>query len=148
MISIVVADDHPVVRQGLQSFLALEPDLCLIGAASDGREAVGLVESLQPDVLVLDLMMEGLSGLEVARQVSKRVPRTRIVVLSMYDSEAYVHEALRAGAKAYVLKGSTLSEIVRAIRKAAAGYLYLSPPLSEEALEMYRERLDASELGV
>lgn len=146
VITIVLADDHHVVRQGLRALLSAEPDLSIIGEAGDGLEAARLTESLQPDVLVLDLMMGGLSGLEVARQVTKRVPKTKIVILSMYDNEAYVHEALRAGAKAYVLKGSTSSELVRAVREAALSRRYLSPPLSERAIEAYLQRTEVTAL--
>jgi len=106
MTTIVLADDHHVVRQGLRSLLEAESDFSVVGEAGDGLEATQLVERLQPDVLVLDLMMPSLNGLEVTRQVSQRSPRTHVVILSMHPNEAYVLEALRAGAAAYVLKES------------------------------------------
>ena len=148
MINIVLADDHHVVRQGLRALLVAEPDFKVVGEASDGLEAVRLVDSVKPDVLVVDLMMAGLNGLEVTRQVSRLSPKTRIVILSMYGNEAYVLEALRAGAKAYVLKESTTGELVLAIRQAAAGHRYLSLPLSENALEEYRQKINATELDL
>jgi two-component system response regulator NreC len=140
MITLVLADDHHVVRQGLRALLEAEPDLQVIGEAADGLETVRLVVNLRPDILVLDLMMGGISGLEVARQVSKRSPKTGVVILSMYGNEAYVLEALKAGAKAYVLKESTAGELVKAVRAAVAGRRYLSSSLSERAIEAYVEK--------
>jgi two-component system response regulator NreC len=140
MTTIVLADDHHVVRQGLRSLLEAESDFSVVGEAGDGLEATQLVERLQPDVLVLDLMMPSLNGLEVTRQVSQRSPRTHVVILSMHPNEAYVLEALRAGAAAYVLKESTSAELVRAVREAVAGGRYLSPPLSERAIEVYMQK--------
>jgi DNA-binding NarL/FixJ family response regulator len=139
-LSLVLADDHRIVRQGLRALLATEPDFRLVGEAADGLEAVRLVERLRPDVLILDLFLPGLSGLEVARRVHQRLPHTRIVILSMYDNEAYVVEALRAGAAAYVLKVSGAEELMRAVREAAAGRQFLSPPISEHALQSYRDK--------
>lgn len=148
MITIVLADDHHVVRQGLRSLLQAEPDCSIVGEAGDGLEAAQLVERLQPDVLVLDLMMPGLNGLEVTRQVSQRSPRTHVVILSMHPNEAYVVEALRAGASAYVLKESTSAELVRAVRQAVAGRRYLSPPLSERAIEIYMQKAEPAALDL
>src|SRR6058998_746016 len=101
-IRIVLADDHQVVRQGFRALLQEESDFEIVGEVGDGLEAVRLVEKQKPHVLVVDLMMPGLNGLEVARQVTQRSPRTRIVVLSMHADEAYVLEALKNGASAYV----------------------------------------------
>jgi DNA-binding NarL/FixJ family response regulator len=143
-LTLMLADDHQIVRQGLKVLLKTEPDLQLVGEASDGLEAVRLAERLQPQVLVLDLMMPGLNGLEVARQVARRSPRTCIVILSMHSDEAYVVEALRAGAHAYVLKESGAEELVRAIRAVAAGERYFSPPLSEPALGAYLQKVEST----
>ena len=142
MTTIVLADDHAIVRQGLRAMLEAVSGFRVIGEASDGLETSRLVERLQPDVLVVDLMMSGINGLEVTRQVSKRSPRTRVVVFSMYGNEGYVLEALRAGAKAYVLKESASDELVYAVREAAAGHHYLSSPLSERAIEGYIRKTD------
>ena len=146
MTTIVLADDHHVVRQGLRSLLEAEPDFSIVGEAGDGLEAAQLVERLQPDVLVLDLMMPGLNGLEVTRQVSQRSPQTHVVILSMHPNEAYVLEALRAGAAAYVIKESTSAELVRAVREAVAGRRYLSPPLSERAIKAYMQKAESAAL--
>ena len=140
MISIILADDHTIVRQGLRTLLESDPELRVTGEASDGLQAIGLVERLKPDVLVLDLMMPEMNGIEVARQIKSRSPQTRVVILSMYANEAYVLEALRAGALGYVLKDSHSSELLRAIHEAHAGQHYLSAPLSERAIEVYIQK--------
>ncbi len=147
MTTIVLADDHQVVRQALRALLETEPDFHVIGEAGDGLETVRLVERLQPDSLVLDLMMGDINGLEVTRQVSKRSPRTRVVILSMYGNEAYVVEALRVGARAYVLKESSSGELVRAIREAVAGRHYLGPPMSEQAIKTYMQKTESTMLN-
>ena len=146
MISIVLADDHGIVRQGLWSLLEAEPDFNIIGEAADGLEAAQLAERLQPDVLVTDLMMGSTNGLEVIRQVNRRSPKTNVVIFSMYGNEAYVLEALRSGAKAYVLKESSSEELIAGIRQAAAGQHYLSSPLSERAIEGYVQKTEAATL--
>ncbi|MFZ1550765.1 MAG: response regulator transcription factor [Anaerolineae bacterium] len=143
---IVLADDHPIVRQGLRALLEAETDFQLVGEAGDGLEAVGLVERVKPDVLVLDLMMPGLAGFEVARQTRQRSPQTRIVILSMHADEGYVLEALTAGASAYVLKKSTTADLVKAIRDAIAGRRFLSPPLSEHLIDAYVEKTKSAPL--
>ncbi len=146
MTTILLADDHQIVRQGLRALLEAERDLQVIGEAGDGLEAVHHVELLSPKVLVLDLMMPGLNGLDVLRQIKKRKPSTQIVILSMYANEAYVVEALQNGASAYVLKDSTSADLVQAVREAAAGRRYLSPPLSARAIKVYQEKAQAATL--
>lgn len=141
--TIVLADDHPIVRQGLRTVLEAEPDLTIIGEAADGLETVELAARLRPQVLILDLMLPGLSGLEVTRQVHQRSPQTRVVILSMHANEAYVLEALRNGASAYVLKEAGAAELLQAVREVTAGRRYLSPPLSERAIEAYVEKAAA-----
>lgn len=138
--TIVLADDHRIVRQGLRALLAGEADFEVVGEADDGREALELVKRLNPDVLVLDLMMPGLNGLEVARQLPRQSPGVRVVVLSMYDDEGFVLEALANGVSGYVLKDSNSSDLVHAVREVAAGRRYLSPPLSDRAIEAYQQR--------
>lgn len=143
MISIVLVEDHQIVRQGIKMLLATEPDFRVVGETGDGLEAVQLVERLRPNVAVVDLMLPGIGGLEVAREVKARLPQTRLVVLSMHSGEAYVLEALRAGALAYVLKESSSNDLVFAIREALAGRYYLSPPLSERSIMTYLEKARA-----
>ena len=139
-LTLVVADDHRIMRQGLCALLRTEADFRLAGEAADGVEALRLVERLRPDVLVLDLMMPGLGGLEVTRLTGRRSPRTRTVVLSMHSDEAYVVEALRAGAAAYVLKDSGADELFLAVREAAAGRRFVSPAIAENVLQAYARK--------
>ena len=144
MTTIVLADDHQIVRQGLRALLEAEPEFSVTGEASDGLEVAALVEQLEPDVLLLDIKMPGLNGLEVTRQVRRRTPNTNVVILSMYASEAYVMEALRNGAVGYVLKGASAADLVQAVKDVAEGRRYLSPPLSERAIEAYVQKAVAS----
>jgi DNA-binding NarL/FixJ family response regulator len=143
---IILADDHHVVREGLRALLEAEPDLTVAGEAADGLTTVHLVERVKPDVLVVDVMMPALNGLEVTRQVVRRSPDTRVIVLSMYSDESYVMEALKNGAAGYVLKSSTRSDLVQAIREVMAGERYLSAPLSARAVEAYVERAKGTEV--
>ena len=116
IISIVLAEDHAVVRQALKVLLEGDPTFEIVGEAADGLETVAMVDELRPDVLLLDLIMPGLNGLEVARQVTQRSPEVRIVVLSMHSDEEYVLEALGHGVMGYILKDSGASELVDAIK--------------------------------
>lgn len=142
--TIVLADDHQVVRQGLRAMLEAEPHLRVIGEAGNGMEVARMVERLRPNVLVIDLMMPGMNGLEVTRQVKKRSLNTHVIVLSMHKDESYVIEALKNGAAGYVLKESSAEELLKAIREAVAGRRYLSPPLSNAAIEAYMHRSSAT----
>ena len=127
--TIVLAEDHHIVRQGLHALLESKPSFAIVGEASDGLEAIDIVERLQPDIILLDMVMPGLGGAEVTKRIRKCSPNTRVVMLSMYDNEAYVVEALRAGAMAYVLKGCVSDELVHAIDEAAAGRYYIAAAL-------------------
>ena len=146
--SIVLADDHHIVRQGLRTLLEAEQEFTVVGETADGLKVADLVEQLRPDVLVLDLMMPGLNGLEIARQVSQRSPKTRIIILSMHANEAYVLEALRNGAAGYVLKDANPAEMVQAVREVTAGRHYLSRPLSERAIQTYAQKAEAAPLDL
>ena len=136
-INILLADDHPIVRRGLRSLFEGEANFSVVGETGDGLEAVRLSERLGADVLVVDIMMPGLNGLEVTRQVRQRCPRTRVAVLSVSGDEPYVVEALRNGASAYVLKGSNGADLIHAVREAAAGRRFLGPPLSQRMIDMF-----------
>ena len=147
-VTILLADDHHVVRQGLRMLLEAQGDFRVVAEVGDGLEAVKLTERFTPSVLIVDVMMPGLNGLEVTRQVGQRSPRTRVIILSMYSNEAYVLEALRNGAAGYVLKESTATDLVRAVHEVAAGRRYLSPPLSEHAIEAYLEKAQDTPLDL
>jgi two-component system response regulator NreC len=138
--TVVLADDHRVVRNGLRALLDAEADLSVVGEAADGLETLALVERLKPTVLVADVAMPGLSGLDVTREARRRSPETRTVILSMYANEAYVLEAINYGAYGYVMKDASAADLLRAVREAAAGRLYLSPPLNISAVEDYARR--------
>jgi len=151
-IRVLIADDHSIVREGIRHVLATDADFEVIGEATDGIEAVALAESLQPDVVVLDLTMPGLSGFDAAVQIRERAPRVRILVLSIHDHEEYVLRSVRAGAQAYLRKDASPAELRQAIRAVHEGTGVFSAPVSHklssalrgEALEqMRRERLDA-----
>lgn len=136
-ISILIADDHKLFRECIRALLEMQPDFRIVGEAANGLEALTLAMQLRPTLLVLDIAMPGIGGLEVIRQIKKRYPEMFIVVLSAYNDEGYVIDALSHGASAYVLKEQSVGDLVLAIKAAAAGYRYLSPPLSERALEIY-----------
>ena len=132
------------MRQALRYLLDAQPDIEVVGEAADGLEATRIVESLQPDVLVVDMMMGGMNGIEVTRDVGKLSPKTCVVVLSMHADEGYVLEALRAGAKAYVLKDSVADHLLHAIREAILGRRYLSHPLSEHVIQSYLQKQEGT----
>ncbi len=139
-ITIVLGDDHTIVLKGLRAFLEGQPGFSILGEAQDGLKLTSLTERLKPDVLVADLMMPGLNGFDVTRRVVKRFPKTKVVILSMYSTEAHVVEALRSGASAYVLKDARPEELVSAIREAAAGRRFLSAPFRTDLIDTYLKR--------
>ena len=133
MTTVIIADDHEIVRRGLRGII--EGEGCrVVGEASDGLSAAQLAEKLKPHVLVLDLNMPRLHGIEVLRQTRANSPHTRVIVLSMHSDEPYVIESLRAGAMAYILKGSESQEISHALKEVLAGRRFLSATLSEWAI--------------
>ncbi len=137
MTTIVLVDDHQIVRQGLRALLENESDFDIVGESGSGQDGLALVARTQPDILIVDLMLPDLNGLEVTRRVAQQSPKTRVVVLSMRSVESYVLEALNLGAYAYVLKMSSAEDLVYAVRETLAGRHYLSPPLSERAIMSY-----------
>lgn len=143
MTTILLADDHALVRQGLRVLLEEEPEFTVVGEAGSGLEAIRRCSDLKPDILVLDIMLEDVSGIEVARQVKENCPRTAIVVLSMYGDKKHVLEALQAGAKAYVVKKSVSSELVQAVREALVGRRYLGPSLADVVVDAYLEKAES-----
>jgi DNA-binding NarL/FixJ family response regulator len=143
MTTILLADDHALVRQGLKALLEDEPNFSVVGEAGSGLEAIRMCSELSPDVLVLDIMMGDISGIEVARQVKDKCPATAIVVLSMYGDKKHVLEALQAGARAYVVKKSVSAELVQAVKEISIGRRYLGPFLADVVVDAYLEKAEA-----
>ncbi len=138
--TIVLADDHPIVREGLRTVLEREPDLAVVGEASDGMETLELVERLKPALLILDVRMPGKSGLEVAREIAQSSPKTRVLVLSMYAAEGYVMEALASGVAGYILKETDTGNLIPAIRQILGGRRYLSPAVNDHVIDVYVQK--------
>lgn len=145
-ISILLADDHEIFRHGLQMLLNSQTDFQVVGQAADGLEAVALAERLRPDVLIVDLIMPGLNGIEVTSQIKQRLQGIRVVVLSMYDDERYVVSALQNGADGFVLKDANTSDLLQAVRIAMAGQCFLSPSLTKRAVQGYIKHCQTSEM--
>jgi len=143
-IRIVLADDHQLFRRGLRVLLEQQPDLTVVAEAKDGREAVAAVESLKPEVLVIDIGMQNLNGIEAARQLTESESSVAIVILSMHSDEGYVLRALKAGAKAYLLKDSAEADLIRAIHAVADGKSFFSPAVSKVLLDDYMRKLQRS----
>ena len=136
-LKVLVADDHAIVREGMCQLLADHPAMDLVGQAVDGHDVLRKARQLQPQVVLLDIAMPGLNGLEALTLLMEAAPETRVVILSMYDKEAYVHRALCAGARGYVLKTDSGREVIEAILKVADGQYYLSPKLNAEVIRKY-----------
>jgi DNA-binding NarL/FixJ family response regulator len=134
-IRVLLADDHAVLRDSLKAYLALSRDLDVVGEASDGLQAIAQVEALRPQILLLDLAMPGLSGLEVLRRVTRDAPDCRVIVLSQHDAPQYVMPALQAGARGYLLKRGGGAEVVQAIRAVASGQSYLNPAITQIVID-------------
>lgn len=139
-IRILIADDHQIFREGLRLLLEAKPGFSVVGEAPDGLQALELAERLRPDVMIVDVSLPGLTGIEVVRLVHQRWPQTRTIVLSSHADESYVLNALRHGAVGYVLKHFSTEDLIQAIREAIAGRHYLSPPLSALAIDAYVEK--------
>lgn len=140
-LDLVVADDHTMMRQGLCKILDEQPDWHVVAQASDGREAVKLVLEREPHVAILDIGMPLLNGIEVTRQLSRRLPRLHVLILSMHAEEAYITQALQAGAQGYLLKDSADVELIRAVSSVAAGKSYFSPAVARVMLDDYVRHL-------
>ena len=136
MIRVIIADDHHLVRQGLRALLEISREVEVIGEAATGYEAVELVEKLQPDVVVMDLSMPRLDGVQAATRILELKSRTEVVIVSMHADTAIVQNLVRRGVKGYLLKDALSGELMFAIRSAAAGKLYLSPTISEAVMNM------------
>ncbi|MBL8218929.1 MAG: response regulator transcription factor [Bryobacterales bacterium] len=140
-IRILLADDHAVVRKGFQFILAAQPDFEVVGEAANGKDAVDLAGSLQPDVIVMDVSMPELNGIEATRRIGEVSPKARVLALSMHRDSVYVREILRAGARGYILKDAQESELLGAVRAVGKGDGYLSPAVSDAVLNDYRKHV-------
>jgi DNA-binding NarL/FixJ family response regulator len=136
---IVIAEDHTILREGLRALLSSREGCAVVGEASDGREAIRCAETLRPDLLLMDLSMPGMNGLEALREIKSRCPETRVLVLTVHKTDEYVTATLKAGADGYVLKDASAEELLMAIRSALTGKPYLSPAVSEMVIEGYLE---------
>ena len=143
-IRVLLADDHKLMRAGLRLVVDQQPDLSVVGEADDGRQAVELAKSLKPDVVVMDIGMPNLNGIEAARQIREIRPDAAVVMLSMHSDEGYVLRALGAGARAYLLKDSATTDLVQAIHAVAEGKSFFSPAVSKVLLQDYMRKLQRS----
>jgi two-component system response regulator NreC len=140
-IRVLVADDHTIVRKGVRMLIGSQPDMEVVGEAATGREAVDEARRLTPDVVIMDISMPELTGIESARQICAELEQTRVVVLTMHRDSAYVREVLRAGALGYLLKDSEHDDLLRAIRSVHRGEAFLSPAISADVLNDYRRHV-------
>lgn len=139
-IRILLADDHKLVRAGIRSLLQRLPDIEVVAEASNGHEALRLIEEHRPQIVLMDIAMPELNGLEATRRVAKTFPDVSVIILSIYSDEEHVYQALRAGAAGYLLKGAAIEELEIAIRAVAQGETYLSPPVSRPVIMEYIRR--------
>ncbi len=137
LIEIVIADDHTIVRQGLRKLLEEEDDLKITGEAMNGREAVQKVQELKPDIIIMDIAMPVLNGIEAARQIKQSFLKTKIIILSMHDHTRYIRELLSIGVSGYLLKNAVSDDIIQAIKAAVKGETFLSPSISSRLIEDY-----------
>ena len=142
-VRIVLADDHTVMRNGLRLLLERQPNLQVVGEASDGRQAVTLIENANPDVVIMDIAMPNLNGIEATRQIVTQNPRTAVAILSMHSDESYVIRALKAGARAYLLKDSAEADLLAAVRALTEGKSFFSPAISKILVEDYMRQLQS-----
>ena len=138
-ITILLVDDHTVLRQGLRSLLLAETDMEIVGEAENGRQAVQMAAKLMPDVVVMDIAMPQLNGLEATQQIVKEAPQARVLILSSYSDDEYVHRLTEAGAVGYLIKQTAASDLIKAIREAHKGNAYFSPSIAKRLLDRYRE---------
>jgi DNA-binding NarL/FixJ family response regulator len=141
MVRVLLADDHTLVRAGIRALLAQLPDVQVVGEAGDGREALRMIEQLGPDVLLMDIAMTGMNGLDATALAKQRLPNVKVIILSMHANEEYVMQALRAGATGYLLKDAASVELDLALKAAAAGQTYLSPAISRQVIDNYMSRV-------
>lgn len=136
---IVLAEDHTILREGLKSLFSVEPEFEVVAEAEDGREAIRCVKEWKPDLILTDLSMPKMNGIEAIREIKRESPKTRVLVLTVHKAEEYILATLKAGADGYLLKESTRAELVMAAKKVLSGKPYISPEISEKVIEGYLE---------
>ena len=136
---IVIAEDYTILREGLRSLLSSHPEFEIVGEAEDGQEAIRSVDKLKPDLALMDLSMPRMNGMDAIKEIKKRSPQTKVLVLTVHKTEEYIHAALQAGADGYILKDSTHAELGLAIKNILEGKRYISPGISESLIEGYLE---------
>ena len=144
-IRVVVVDDHTLVRQGIVGLLASQPDIDVVGQAGNAREAMAVIASVAPDVVLMDIAMPGQSGLDATREIRDRFPAVQVLVVTIHDREDYLFQALRAGAAGYVLKGAEVQDLLEAVRTAQRGEVYLFPSVAKKLVADYLRRSQAGE---
>jgi DNA-binding NarL/FixJ family response regulator len=144
-IRVLIADDHTIVRAGIRLLLQAEPDIEVVGEAGDGQEAIAQTEALRPNVVVMDIGMPGVSGLEATREIKRRWPQVQVLVLTMHRSDDYFFRMLEAGASGYVLKGADPGDLITAVRVAARGDVFLYPSMAKQLVADYLGRVQAGE---
>src|SRR4030042_1833062 len=146
-IRVLISEDHTIVRQGLCALLHSDPDIEVIGEASDGLEAFDLAKKLNPDVVLIDIAMKNLNGLEATREIKRLFPSVKILVLTMHDNEEWIFQILKAGASGYLIKDSAMTDLISAIKVIRQGDSYLSPSISRKVIEEYIRRAELGEKG-
>lgn len=141
-IRIIIADDHKMVREGLRSLLEKQPDMEVIGEAENGRTMLKLVQDMSPNMIIMDVAMPDLNGIEATQKVMAKMPSVKVLALSMYSDKRFVAGMLRAGALGYLLKDCAFDELVRAVHTVIAGQIYLSPAIAEIVVKNYIHRLE------
>jgi DNA-binding NarL/FixJ family response regulator len=144
-VRVLLADDHEILREGLRSLIEEQPDMEIIGEADNGRDAVKLAEELSPDVVIMDVSMPDLNGMEATRQIVKKLPEAKVIALSMHSDKGFVAEMLKAGAVGYLLKDGAFKRLAEAIKTTRSGGTYLCPEVADVVREDYIRRLSAKE---
>ncbi len=146
-IRVLLAEDHTIVRQGISALLRAEPDMEVVGEASNGVEAIEMTKKVLPDIVLMDIAMKNLNGIEATRKIKKLFPQTKVLVLTMYDNEEWIFQILKAGASGYLVKDSAMTDLVSAIRAIHQGDSYLSPTISRKVIDEYIRKAEMGEKG-
>jgi DNA-binding NarL/FixJ family response regulator len=147
MIKVLLVDDHPLFREGIRALLSAESDIEVVGEAADGKQAIELAQKLSPKIIVMDLVMPGMNGMQAAQQLHDKFPEIKVLILSMYDDDEYIRQILKAGASGYVLKRAASDDLLRAIREVEKGGSALHPTVAAKLIKDYVRRTKSPEQG-